>query len=79
MATGTQKEETKNKQQVPTKWEKSKCFKCQERWVPRHTKVCKCRNQIHLIAVEYESQFDTEGEANMGTDIPPTEEEGPEL
>jgi hypothetical protein len=33
------------------KWEKGKCFKCQEPWVAGHNKVCKFRNQIHLISI----------------------------
>jgi hypothetical protein len=34
-----------------SRWEKEKCFKCQEPWVPGHNKVCKFKNQVHLISI----------------------------
>jgi hypothetical protein len=45
------KEDIETKQTPTTKWEKGKCFKCQEPWVPGHNKVCKFKTQMHLIAI----------------------------
>jgi hypothetical protein len=47
--------------------------------MPGDTKVCKYRTQLHLIAVEEDSQSDTELERNTPSDQPCLEEEGPEL
>jgi hypothetical protein len=48
----TVKDSSEDKQPVTTRWEKGECFKCQEPWTPRHNKICKFKNQVHLIALE---------------------------
>jgi hypothetical protein len=62
-AVSIRKGDVDTKQNTATKWEKEKCFKCQEPWVPGHTKVCKFRTQLHIITVDDEGISDTEGEA----------------
>jgi hypothetical protein len=44
-------EKQDDKTKIVSIWEKGKCFKCQEPWVPGHNKVCKFRNQIHMISI----------------------------
>jgi hypothetical protein len=51
------KELTEDKTHTPTKWEKGKCFKCQEPWQLGHNKICKFKNQVHLIAIEDEESL----------------------
>jgi hypothetical protein len=40
------------KLKVASRWEKGKCFKCHESWVPGHNKVYKFRNQVHLMMTQ---------------------------
>jgi hypothetical protein len=42
-ATLVKKDDSDNKQVNTSKWEKGKCFKCKEPWIPGHNKVCKLR------------------------------------
>jgi hypothetical protein len=56
------KEITDDKQHTGNRWKKGKCFKCQEPWVPGHNRVCKFRNQIHLISIEDADGSDKETE-----------------
>jgi hypothetical protein len=56
------KEDNETKQSPATKWEKGKCFKCQEAWVPGHNRVCKFKIHIHLIALEDDNNSDLGGE-----------------
>jgi hypothetical protein len=65
----TKKDSSEEKQLVTTRWEKGKCFKCQEPWVPGHNRVYKFRNQIHLIVVE-----DDDGTTQEMTDHSDTNE-----
>jgi hypothetical protein len=51
-ASVVKKDSSEDKQPVTIKWEKGKCFKCQEPWTPGHNRICKFKNQIHLIAIE---------------------------
>jgi hypothetical protein len=62
-----------------SRWEKGKCFKCQEPWVPGHSKVCKFKNQVHLISIQDEDTSEEEGTGIVQTDEPSATEEGPEL
>jgi hypothetical protein len=48
------------KQNTASKWKKGKYFKCHEPWVPGHGKVCRLKNQVHLIPVEDDLGSDTE-------------------
>jgi hypothetical protein len=79
MLNPVKKEDNDIKQPIVNKWEKGKCFKCQEPWVLGHTRVCKYRTQLHLIAVEEDLHSDIELEENMVADTTPIEDEGPKL
>jgi hypothetical protein len=72
-------EKSNDKPKVTTRWEKGKCFKCQEPWVPGHNKICKFKNQFHLISIQDE---DTSEEGNTKP-TPPEEDvtidDSPEL
>jgi hypothetical protein len=54
------KDSIEHKTSISTRWEKGKCFKCQEPWVPSHNNVCKFRNQINLISIEDEDKPEQE-------------------
>jgi hypothetical protein len=56
------KDPTDDKQTTANRWEKGKCYKCQEPWVPGHSRVCKFKNQIHLIAIKDDGQGDSDTE-----------------
>jgi hypothetical protein len=56
------KEDTEPKEAPATRWEKGKCFKCQEPWVLGHNRVYKFRNQVHLIAIQDEDTSNREVE-----------------
>jgi hypothetical protein len=71
------KEMSKDKHQVTNRWEKEKCFKCQEPWTPGHNRVCKFRNQIHWIAKEHDDECLGQELAEMNATE--TQEEEPEL
>jgi hypothetical protein len=43
-----------------SRWEKGKYFKCQEPWIPSHNKVCKFRNQVHLISIQDDDSSEEE-------------------
>jgi hypothetical protein len=72
--TPVKKKDNETKQSPTTKWEKGKCFKCQEPWVPDHNRVCKFKTKIHLIALEDDNNFDLEGEDK--TEADPSHENG---
>jgi hypothetical protein len=57
LPTAGKKDSKEDKSTVTTRWEKGRCFKCQEPWVPGHNKVCKFQNQIQLIAIEDEDSL----------------------
>jgi hypothetical protein len=51
-----------DKQNTANKWEKGKCYKCQEPWVTGHNRVCKFKSRIHLIAIEDDGNGDSDTE-----------------
>jgi RNase P subunit RPR2 len=67
------------KQSSPAKWERGKCFKCQDPWVPGHSRVYKFKSQVHLITVEDDCASDTEETNTAGHDQEPDEEQEPTL
>jgi hypothetical protein len=79
MSQSVKKEESNTKQSTTTRWEKGKCFKCQEPWVPGHNKVCKMRTQLHLIALKEDSQSDTELEEARVEENSQKDEEAPTI
>jgi hypothetical protein len=52
LPTTAKKDSSEDKLPATNRWEKGRCFKCQELWVPGHNKTHKFRNQIQLIAIE---------------------------
>jgi hypothetical protein len=73
------KEENETKQQTANKWEKGKCFKCQEQWVPGHNRVCKFKNQVHLITIQDDATYDQDCEDNNSQESSQEVEDSPEL
>jgi hypothetical protein len=63
------KDITEEKQPTTNRWEKGKCYKCQEPWIPGHGKICKFRNQIHLIAIGDEDTTDSDLEEPHHTEL----------
>jgi hypothetical protein len=53
-------EKLDDKSKMISRWEKGKCFKCQEPWVLGHNRTCKFRNQIHSISIKDEDTSEEE-------------------
>lgn len=41
-------------------WDRNKCFKCHEHWIPGHRKVCKFKDQVQLITIAPDMELEEE-------------------
>jgi hypothetical protein len=73
------KDPTDEKQPTANKWEEGKCYKCQEPWITSHGRVCKFRNQIHLIAIEDDDQEHSDTEELQHDTQTITDDTNPQL
>jgi hypothetical protein len=64
---------------IASRWEKGKCFKCQEPWIPGHNKTCKFRNQVHLISIQDDNSSDEDNTDRVSTDEATPATEDPKL
>jgi hypothetical protein len=68
-----------DKPKSATRWDKGKCFKCQEPWILGHNKVCKFRNRVHLISIQDGGSSDDENTERVTTEEAAPAANDPEL